>query len=339
MTHVIGPQQIGLKLSTSNGWDMHEKLGLPAGEPVKFIGTQGAPAAAILGDNQRPHVINFTVSNLESTNRRHLPGSDLALWPGDPTSEADLADGRWGIHVHGVLPDPNTGQMPTVSDCRFRWVNNEHGIYACGSIRSERNHFDHCAAQGLQLWFTAAGFPGGAKPGTLGTVPADWPEYTGGHLEIGSYGDHYDHCGLFHGRGRAAYACSIKAGPEHAVVADCTFDHNHHPGDWLEWATNAEPGAILIEHRPSCDIRRNAFNYDGMQSSTRGMLYIKDIAGLARLRKNNVFAFGGKIAFVDCGDVLLEGCQWKGVGPPPRVSVIDNGVTIWKGLVTDTWST
>lgn len=334
MVHVIGPQQTGFKLfSPTDGFTVQQGAGVADDERVKFIGSQGAPAAGIL-TAARQHHINWNIYRFELTNRIHAPGSDLTQWPGDPTSEADLADGRWGIHAHSLLPDPDTGEMPLIKGNHFRWINKEHGIYICGSVRSERNIYDHCAAQGVQVWFTSPDIVGGAKPGTLGTVASDWQQYTNATLEIGSYFDRYEYCGLYHGRGRAAFACSLKAGPEGAAVEGCSFLHDHHPagGGWLDWNTTAEPGAIMIEHRPRCRVENNSISYKGM--SNRPVILIQNVDGVAKLL-NNSFTHGGKIDFVNCDTVIVQGNQFTGSGPEPVVTVrTAAGVVKYKGGVT-----
>ena len=332
MVHAIGPQQIGFKLfQPTDGFTVQQGAGVADNEKVKFIGSRGAPAAGIL-TAARQHHINWSVYRFEVTNRIHPPGN-LVDWPGEPTSEADLYDGRWGIHAHSLLPDPNTGEMPLIYGNHFRWINKEHGIYICGSCVSEKNLYDHCAAQGIQIWFTATGIVGGAKPGTIGSVAADWATYTNPSLEVGSLNDTFDHCGLFHGRGRAAFACSIKGGPEGAFVDGSKFIHDHHPagGGWLDWATTAEPGAIMIEHRPRCRVENCTIDYKGM--SNRSVILIQNVHGVAKLT-NNTFTRGGKIDFVNVDTVVVQGNKYTGSGQPPEVTVrTPNGVILYKGDV------
>jgi len=356
VTKVLGPKTVCIYVpgGPSDGWSPHVVLGLdPAVDRIKFICGQGAPAAGVMSYGNHA-ITNWSVANAEFTSRIHPAGSDLTAWPGDPTKVTDLYKGRWGIQVHGLLPDPNTGEMPEISGCHFRWISQEHGAYSMGACSSRNNYYDHCAAQGFQLINYAIHPKDPADPSA--DMPPDWRDYTGPHLEVGSYGDRYEYCGLQHGVSRAAFACSIKAGLEGAVVADGVFTHDHHPagGGWLNWQGTkkpgasgplAEPGAILIQDRPRADIRRCAINYKGM--SNRPVILVQRVSGLTRLRKNVAFGFGGTILIEMgevqghmVGDVVIEGSTFTGTGAPPQVSVRSHdGVELYSGPVTDPWTT
>ena len=249
----------------------------------------------------------------------HVQGNEFTATSVDvPAKESDLYKARWGVRAYGM----REGRF---EENKFRWIHKEHGLYldVIGDMLIRRNHFDHCAAQGSQIV---------NRPNMV------LPEWGDMHGAIQFVNNVYDHCGLWHGSGRAAFACSVFEGAQKVLLKHNKLIHNHNAGEWYSWRPdqNNQPGAIMVQGRPQALINQNQIDYQGMRS--RPLILIKNIAGLARLSGNQFLHGGSHIDIMDCGDVVIARNEFLGEGAPPQVRVFDgDNILIHDAPVTEDW--
>jgi len=324
MVHVIGPSYDGVFLKASTpDFSLQDYAGVESGERVKVIVTH---RAGVITNLRQPQP-RWDIHNAEFTARVHdFPRDDPrnAVWPGEPQSEQDLYRARWAERAY-MLYDG------VIEECLFRWLHKEHGPYLTlvGNFLVRRNVFDHCAGQGLQIV---------QRPNEIDT--ALWPLDPDAVIDI--RGNAFNYCGLWHGRGRAAFACTAFGGAEVVVVRRNRFIHDHDRPGWLQWIDKATPGAINIDRRRIAKVLNNRIAYKGMRSRPVIRLNGATEHSYAILRGND-FIHGGKIDVTSFDAVVIARNTYSPADPnepEPIVRVWDRGgVNIHTGPISQDWTT